>query len=159
MQKNVMEFILRHFKDLTIDQLYDLLRLRAEVFVVEQKCNYLDLDGKDKVGLHFMGYENGALLAYARLLPKGISYDNYSSIGRVIVQEEARGKQLGYELMNKANSETIKSFGHPIKISAQAHLEEFYTSVGYVTQAGNVYFEDEIPHIGMILSEPNAFGH
>lgn len=144
-----MEWILKPFQDLTVFQLYALLRLRSEVFIVEQNCVYQDLDNKDEAAFHLMGFENNELLAYTRLLPPGISYP-YASIGRVVTSPKNRRKGTGKFLMEKSITETIRLFGNqPIKISAQLYLKKFYTSLGFV-QASDTYLEDGIEHIEMI---------
>ena len=143
------------FGNLTTHELYDLLSLRAEVFVVEQNCAYQDLDGKDAAALHVLGEtEDGRLASYTRLLPRGVSYPNYHSIGRVVTAEFARGLGLGRPLMQYSASALWKHFGPgPIKISAQAHLQAFYRSCGY-RPVGDIYDEDGIPHIAMLHSTP-----
>jgi len=139
------------FNELTLQQLYDIMVLRQEVFVVEQDCPYLDADGNDQHALHLMGCSaDGELLLYARLLPKGISYEKYNAIGRVVTSSKARGQGHGRPLMQKAIKETIRHFGEgTIKLSAQAHLEKYYGSVGFEA-VGEGYLEDGIPHIGMV---------
>lgn len=143
------------YPELSKAELYDLLRLRAEVFVVEQDCPYQDLDGKDQACIHLCGYSNdGQLAAYTRLVPKGISYPDYASIGRVITATFARGKGIGRPLMEASIYHLTAAFGQvPIKISAQAHLQDFYASVGF-TGTGDIYDEDGIPHRAMVLERP-----
>ena len=138
---------------LTTDQLYALLRLRAEVFVVEQNCPYQDLDDKDQQAVHLLGLTaNGRLAAYTRLLAKGISYPDYASIGRVITAPFARGKGLGRPLMRESLRELFARYGkQPVKISAQAHLQAYYGSVGFRTVTEE-YLEDDIPHVGMVYA-------
>jgi ElaA protein len=140
------------FYDLTLDQLYALMALRQEVFVVEQNCPYLDADGADQKGWHLLGTsEEGRLLAYARLLPPGVSYTGHASIGRVITSPAARGKGYGLELMRVAIKEINRLFpGAPLKISAQCYLIRFYESLGFKT-VGDSYLEDDIPHIAMVF--------
>lgn len=139
------------FAELTTYQLYELLALRSEVFVVEQDCVYQDLDFLDQQSLHLLGYdEEGQLMAYARILEAGLSYPDYASIGRVITSSKARGTGLGYELMRHAYKGLVKAYGpQAVKISAQAHLQGFYGKLGYVG-VGEVYLEDGIPHRAMI---------
>ena len=138
---------------LSLDELYETMVLRQSVFVVEQNCPYLDADGRDQRSYHLMGYsEDGNLLAYARLLPPGVSYPDYPSIGRVLNALEMRGKGVGRELMQEAISRCIDLFGNiAIKISAQCYLTSFYESFGFVAE-GEEYLEDDIPHIAMILT-------
>jgi len=147
----MLSFYSKRFDELTTEELYTILALRAEVFVVEQNCPYQDLDGKDKNALHVLGYLNGTLIAYARVLKQGISYQEYASIGRVVTDFSARGKKYGHELMVYSIGVCQKHYtGQKIKISAQAHLEKFYTTHGFVA-TGESYLEDGIPHIGMLL--------
>ncbi len=140
------------FNALSLSQLYDVLALRQEVFVVEQDCPYLDADGKDQEGWHVCGYDDeGELVAYTRILPQGISYKKYPSIGRVITSQKIRGKKKGRELMEYSIAETQKLWGRiPIKISAQSHLQGYYNSVGFKI-IGDEYDEDGIPHVAMLL--------
>ncbi len=141
------------FDELTTRQLYQLMVLRQEVFVVEQDCPYLDADGKDQAAWHVLGYDQQEnLVAYARLLPKGVSYKKYASIGRVVNSERVRGKGMGRKLMQQCLAEMQKLCpGDDIKISAQVYLIKFYESLGFRT-VGSEYLEDDIPHIGMLKS-------
>jgi len=135
-----------HFNDLTVQQLYGVMTLRQRVFVVEQNCAYLDADGVDPASRHLWAEgSNGAILAYARIVPAGIKFDEVS-IGRVITAPDARGTGLGRELMKRAISACPAG---PIRIGAQAHLEKFYGELGF-TRASDVYDEDGIPHIEML---------
>jgi ElaA protein len=139
--------------ELSTSQLYDILQLRQEVFIVEQDCPYLDADGKDQSSYHVVFYENGLLIAYTRLVPKGISYENYVSIGRVLNKEIVRGRGIGKELMTYSIQKCKEFFSEdPIKISAQVYLLKFYTELGFV-ETGERYLEDGIPHCAMVLSE------
>lgn len=145
-----MQFILKPFYELSLDELYECLRLRQEVFVVEQDCPYLDNDDKDQKGLHLMGKEGSDLVAYARLLPKGISYENYASIGRIVTSAKGRGKGYGKQLVSTAIAKIEQNWGkQAIKISAQQYLLKFYNELGF-QEVGEGYLEDGIPHIGMI---------
>jgi ElaA protein len=144
-----MNWKLKRFKELTVDELYDILRLRSEVFVVEQHCVFLDMDGIDQVSYHLMGYEGEELAAYTRLLPAGKT-GKLPSIGRVVISPRHRGKGRGKELMEKSISETIRLFGNgPIKIGAQLYLRNFYSALGF-EQTSEVYMEDGIEHIEMV---------
>ncbi len=139
-----------HHSELTAQQLYTLLALRNHVFIVEQNCPYQDIDGQDLAAenRHILGFLDGKLLAYARVLTPALDSAPVM-IGRVIVSEEARGLRLGYRLMEKALESCEKYWSQrAIYLSAQAHLEGFYGRLGFepVTE---VYMEDEIPHIGM----------
>jgi ElaA protein len=148
-----MKFVTKKFKDLQVNELYDLLRLRSEIFVVEQNCVYQDMDEKDKKSLHVLGIEKGKIVAYARLVPPGVSYPESPSIGRVVVDQKHRGKKHAYKLMEYAIKETLKKFKtDTITISAQLYLKEFYTRTGFQA-TGKVYPEDNIPHIKMILEK------
>ncbi len=148
----MLNFELKSFQNLNTKELYEILRLRIEVFVVEQDCPYQDADNRDQDSFHLMGRDaNGALLAYTRIVPPGLSYPDYSSIGRVITSEKVRGKKQGYMLMEASIVECKKLYpDHKIKISAQEHLEKFYGSFGF-NKVGEGYLEDGIPHIGMLL--------
>ncbi len=124
--------------------------LRQEVFVVEQDCPYLDADGKDQMGHHLMGYDSSGLVAYTRLLPKGISYEKYLSIGRVITAQRVRRHGVGIELMERSIQNIQNVYGeNAIKLSAQTYLLRFYKSFGF-EPIGEEYMEDGIPHIAMI---------
>lgn len=149
---NTINWECKAFNELSLNELYHIINLRIVVFVVEQNCPYVDTDFKDQDAWHLCGYDtNGDLVAYTRILPKGISYENYISIGRVITAEKIRGKGFGRELMNVSINKTRELLGkHPIKISAQDHLRKYYGSLGFVP-VGDIYDEDGIPHIGMIL--------
>ncbi len=149
-----MKFKTKKFKNLKATELYDLLRLRSEIFVVEQNCVYLDMDGQDENSLHVLGYlknskGNGILVGYARIVPPNKLYKT-PSIGRVVVHEKYRGKEYGNLLMAKSIKETNKKFkSRVITISAQAHLKNFYGKLGF-RATGKLYLEDNIPHIKML---------
>lgn len=139
------------FSQFTTHQLYELLKLRVDVFVVEQTCPYPELDNKDILDgvYHLLGYQDGTLVACARLLPQHISYPGVS-IGRVATRRSARGSGLGHKLLICA-IEHCEVFwpGKAIEIGAQQRLEAFYGSHGFQT-ASDMYLEDGIPHIDMI---------
>ena len=140
------------FHQLTVDELYAIMALRQEVFVVEQNCPYLDADGKDQAAWHLMGFENDDLVLHTRLLPKGISYEEYASIGRVVNHPKVRGKGAGQLLMWKSIKLCHLLFGKtPIKIGAQTYLLKFYEKFGF-RSTGEEYLEDGIPHTKMILT-------
>lgn len=140
---------LKAFNELTADHLYQILRIRSEVFVVEQQCVYLDCDGKDRHALHLSLMDHGEIIAYARILKKGISYDE-ASIGRVLVRPSHRGQGLSRELMLRAIGFIDTGFGEKtIRIQAQAYLAGFYRSLGF-REVSDVYMEDSIPHVDMI---------
>jgi len=147
-----LSFQIKTFEDLNTTELYAVMRLRSEVFVVEQNCVYLDLDGKDQKSRHILGYLGSELVAYCRIFDKG-DYFEEASIGRVLVAYAYRNHQFGHELMRFAIAalwtcfETIKC-----TISAQLYLKHFYESHGFV-QEGVSYLEDDIPHIKMNLKQ------
>lgn len=144
----MLKFKIKPFKELSVVELYSLLQLRSEVFVVEQNCVYQDIDSKDEKAIHVLGYEKDKLVAYSRLFDKGYYFEE-ASIGRVVVDFEARSKKYGHDLM-KISIETIqKEFQtKAITISAQEYLKKFYESHGFV-QTSEMYLEDDIPHIQM----------
>jgi len=146
-----MEWSCKNFNELTSHELYAILQLRSEVFVVEQNCLYQDIDGKDQNAYHLMGWENEQLAAYIRLIPKGISHPDYPSIGRVVTSPAYRKSGIGRELMKRSIQQCYELFGKtPIKIGAQVYLSKFYESLGF-KQVGDAYDDDGIPHIEMIL--------
>lgn len=139
---------IKSFEDLSVHELYAVLRLRSEIFVVEQNCVYLDLDGKDKKGLHLFGEFEGKIVAYSRLFKPGISFDN-ASIGRVVIDAHYRDRKWGHELMREAIAGIQLHFGeNKITIGAQLYLKKFYESHGFI-QTSEMYLEDDIPHIEM----------
>ncbi|BCL68405.1 ElaA protein [Vibrio nigripulchritudo] len=143
---------LHSFDQLSNIQLYQMLKLRVDVFVVEQDCPYPELDDKDHLDgvYHLLGYEGEELVACARLIARGISYPETTSIGRVVTKESARGHGLGHELMEQAVTHLEMQWGKvAIKISAQQHLSDYYNRHGFA-QCTEMYLEDGIPHIGMI---------
>ncbi|SDJ45611.1 ElaA protein [Ferrimonas sediminum] len=142
------------FEALSARQWHDIVRLRMEVFVVEQNCVYQDVDGHDVAhGVqHLMGIENGELVAYARLLPPGLTYDNVS-IGRIVTSSSTRGRGLGHQLVGQALSRCDDLWpGVSIEIGAQEHLQGFYASHGFVAFS-EAYLEDGIPHVDMCLDK------
>lgn len=139
----------KKFKDLSVENLYSILKLRSEVFVVEQNCVYLDADGKDEKSYHLCGWLNEELVAYVRILPPGISYEE-ASIGRVCTKESYRKNGAGKLLMQKAIAETYRLFNtNSIKIGAQLYLLSFYNNLDFQQSSGQ-YIEDGIPHIEML---------
>lgn len=142
------------FDDLSVHELYEILRLRAEVFVIEQNCIYEDHDNKDQKCHHLMGYSktDGKLVAYSRLVPPGVSYEE-PSIGRVLTSFENRKNKFGIALLNKTIAEITKIYPNTnIRIGAQTYLIRFYNSFGFVEQ-GEAYDEDGIEHIEMVLHQ------
>ncbi|NJK83953.1 MAG: GNAT family N-acetyltransferase [Saprospiraceae bacterium] len=145
-----MNFVCKPFAELTVYEWYDVAALRQLVFVVEQNCCYLDLDGKDKLAWHLMGYEENELVAYTRLLPKGVSYPQYTSIGRVVTHPLVRRKGAGIALLEKSIEQVEQLFGKgSIKIGAQQYLTAFYQKFGFEV-VGEMYLEDHIPHVPML---------
>lgn len=144
-----MNIQIKKFDDLTTSELYKILNLRNEVFVVEQNCAYLDTDGKDEVAHHIMVWHDEVLAAYARVFAPGIKYAT-SSIGRVVVNQAHRELKLGHLLMEHAVKavEDLYKTG-TITLSAQAHLQRFYNKHGFET-VSEEYMEDDIPHVEMI---------
>ena len=137
------------FRDLSVYELYDIIRLRNEVFVVEQNCVFQDADNKDQHCYHLSGWTNDKLIAYVRLVPPGISYDE-PSIGRVVTSPLERRTGTGRLLMQRAIAECFKTFGEQnIRIGAQLYLKKFYESLRF-RQVSDVYLEDNIPHIEML---------
>jgi ElaA protein len=143
---------IKTFEELTVHELYAIMQLRSEVFIVEQNCPYQDADGKDPKSLHLMGYdENDILVVYSRILPQNISYPE-ASIGRVVSSPKVRGTGAGKKLMDKSLEIIAQKFGNvPVKIGAQAYLKIFYESFGFI-KTSEEYLEDDIPHIEMLLS-------
>jgi ElaA protein len=149
-----IHWVLKKFDDLTPHQLYAILQLRNEVFVVEQACVFQDADGKDQGAYHLMGYDADVLVAYTRLLPPGLGYKQ-ASIGRVVTAASARRYGVGKTLMQKSIDSVYDLYGPGvIKIGAQLYLKKFYESFGFV-QTGALYLEDGIEHIHM-LKQPGA---
>lgn len=146
-----------HHSELTVAELYALLQLRCEVFVVEQTCPYLDIDGEDLVGenRHILGWQEDRLVAYARILK---SNDDFSPvvIGRVIVSARVRGEKLGYQLMERALHACKRNWPqHALYLGAQAHLQSFYGRFGFQAVT-DIYEEDGIPHVGMARERDQA---
>ncbi len=140
------------FKDLSVDEYFEILFLRTEIFVVEQDCPYQEVDEKDRQSFHLFGRaENGEVIAVTRILPQGISYDEVS-IGRVALKKTHRGKGIADVLMIESFNFIKKHFGEvPIRISAQEYLLSYYNKHGFM-QVGEMYLEDNIPHIEMLTT-------
>ncbi|HEM6489290.1 GNAT family N-acetyltransferase [Streptococcus suis] len=148
-----MQWEIKAFDQLSLQELYTILTLRVDVFVVEQACPYPEVDGKDPNCLHLLGMDNGELVAYLRILPAGLSYDEVS-IGRVVIKSSHRGKGLGRPMMEQAIHFITNEWKESqIKIGAQAHLEKFYSSLGF-EPVSEVYLEDGIPHLDMLYTKP-----
>lgn len=148
----MLTFTCLPFDQLTPHELYAIMALRQEVFVVEQNCPYLDADGRDQGSWHLMGRDaSGKLICYTRLLPQGLAYSDYVSIGRVVSSPSARGTGAGKLLMQRSIDMCRHLFGNqPIKIGAQSYLLKFYETFGF-RSTGEEYLEDGIPHTKMIL--------
>lgn len=137
------------FKQLTLDELYAILQLRSEVFVVEQNCVYQDVDNKDQKALHVLGFKDKKLVAYTRIFKPG-EYLKEASIGRVIVAKNEREHRYGYDIMNASITAVETYFNtNIISISAQMYLKNFYNNLGF-KELGESYLEDGIPHIEML---------
>jgi ElaA protein len=144
-----MNWVLKSFDELTNHELYKILQLRCEVFVLEQNCPYLDEDDKDQQCFHLMGWKEDLLAAYTRILPAGLAFKE-ASIGRVVTSPKARGGGIGRELMIQSIQQLYKLYGQvPIQIGAQLYLNQFYNSLGF-NKVSEIYLEDGIEHIEMI---------
>ena len=145
-----MKITVFKYQDLGPDRLYEILKLRSEVFVVEQKCAYQDLDNKDEKALHLVGEKNNKIIAYTRIFKKGAFFKN-SSIGRVLVKKKYRNKDYGRKIMISSIEKLKKDPKEEIiEISAQKYLLKFYSELGF-EKVGEEYLEDNIPHVKMIL--------
>lgn len=145
-----MTFEFKHFNNLSNAELYDMLRLRAEIFVVEQTCIYNDLDGLDKKAVHLIIKKNDEIVGCSRLLQPGTRFPDFS-IGRVVVKKNMRGAGLGIRMMEEAKKYMIEKWdAKNIKVSAQKYLQKFYEDLGFsvITEE---YLEDGIPHVGMLF--------
>lgn len=144
-----IKWVCKTFNDLSPEELYSILQLRSEVFVVEQNCVYQDMDDKDQQSYHFMGFIDNKLVAFTRLMPPGLSYAEMS-IGRVVTSPSVRGKNIGRLLMQQSLTKVHELFGESaIKIGAQLYLKSFYESLGFI-KCSELYLEDGIEHIKMI---------
>ena len=149
---NDISIYFRSYDELTKCELFDIFFLRQEVFIVEQNCVYQDIDQKDHYSYHLLAYDNEILVAYLRIVQPGISYKE-PSIGRVITKMSYRRRGLSNNLINSAIQKVRDVYNHSnIRISAQEYLIPFYTSLNFVP-VGEVYLEDDIPHIEMILKD------
>lgn len=144
----MIQFKIKRFNEFSLQELYNVLQLRSEVFVVEQNCVYQDIDCKDENALHILGLYNNVIVAYARLFEPGYYFEE-AAIGRVVVQEAYRNKKCGHSLMEAAIKSIRENYNtDAITISAQLYLKKFYESHGFI-QIGEGYPEDGIPHIRM----------
>jgi len=145
----MLQIQVKKFNELTIHQLYELLQLRSQVFVVEQDCVYQDIDSKDQKSLHILGLKNDKIIAYTRIFKPG-DYFNEASIGRVVVAENERKFKYGHQIMKASIAAIAAHFNTAtIIISAQTYLKKFYNNLGF-NQIGDGYLEDGIPHIKML---------
>ena len=145
-----MKFELKKFSDLTIENLYNLIKIRQSIFIVEQNCPYNDLDNKDQFSLHLLGYKKNELVSYARIFPPGILSPK-AIIGRILVIKKYRSQGLGASLINRSLEIIKYNFGNvAIRLEAQTYLCDFYKKFGFISK-GKEYLEDGIPHVSMIL--------
>lgn len=145
-----MKFEFKHFNDLSNRELYDMLQLRAEIFVVEQTCIYNDLDGLDKEAVHLIIKKEDEIVGCSRLLQPGTRFPDFS-IGRVVVKKNMRGTGLGIRMMEEAKKYMIEKWNaESIKVSAQKYLQKFYEDLGFLVVTKE-YLEDGIPHVGMVF--------
>jgi ElaA protein len=150
-----MNFEFKYFDELSLDELYNILQLRAEIFVVEQDCIYNDLDDLDKNAVHQFLKKDGEIIAYSRLLKPGTRFSEYS-IGRVVVKQSERGIKVGIQMMNEAKNYILNKWGaKKIKVSAQKYLRKFYEDLGF-TVITEEYLEDGIPHFGMLYHKQQS---
>ncbi|WP_042277390.1 GNAT family N-acetyltransferase [[Clostridium] dakarense] len=147
-----MDWIIKTFNELTTDELYNILQLRNEVFIVEQECPYQDIDDKDRESYHLFLKKDNEVIAYSRILKKGVSYEQ-ASIGRVIVKKDYRGGSIARDMLLKGISFIENNLNEKeIKIQAQAYLDKFYSSLGF-EKTSDVYLEDNIPHMDMLYKK------
>lgn len=147
-----MKISIKSFEELSLQELYDLLQLRSEIFVVEQNCVYQDIDGKDQQALHILGYKENSLVGYTRCFPPGI-YFKEPAIGRVLVRKTERMNSYGHLILKASINALEERFPNTsIKLSAQTYLTSFYESHGF-KQVGEGYLEDGIPHIAMLREQ------
>ena len=147
----MLDYKVKSFQELNTKELYELLQLRSEVFVVEQDCVYQDVDGKDEKALHVLGFHNDTIAAYSRIFKPG-DYFDAASIGRVVISPKLRGQKTGYKLMKVSMNAIKENFKtDTIEISAQVYLKSFYNNLGFI-EKGASYLEDGISHIAMVYS-------
>lgn len=154
-----MEWFVKKMDEVDVHTLYDILELRMRVFIIEQRCFYEELDHKDHNATHvYAKDDSGQIAAYLRVLDRGVSFDEVS-IGRVVVRPEARKDGLGRVLMYKGIEVVKTDYGDPpIRISAQAYLQKFYESLGFIA-VSDIYLEDDIPHLDMIRDGDRALAY
>jgi ElaA protein len=147
----MINWLIKKFDDLSPHELYAILQLRNEVFAIEQNCVYPDLDNKDQPAYHLMGWSHDKLIAYTRIIPPGVAY-NEPSIGRVVTSPSVRKMSIGKELMERSINSIYELYGKtPVKIGAQLYLRSFYSGFGF-QKTSEVYLEDGIEHIEMVKS-------
>jgi ElaA protein len=145
----MLETVVKNFTELNTTELYDLLQLRSEIFVVEQDCVYQDLDGKDQEALHVIGKKNDKIVAYTRIFKAG-DYMEHACIGRVVVKDNERKHGYGLEIMKATINAIEQQLGENIiALSAQTYLKRFYNSLGF-QEEGAAYLEDGISHVLMV---------
>ena len=145
-----MDYYIKRFKELTVEELYEILKIRNKVFVVEQNCVYQDCDNKDKEAYHLFIVDNEEIIAYLRILGRGVSYSEVS-VGRVLSNKKYRGKGLGQVAMIKAIEFINNTLNeNKVRISAQEYAVPFYEGVGFKV-VSKPYLEDDIPHVEMLL--------
>ncbi|HIK63207.1 MAG TPA: GNAT family N-acetyltransferase [Flavobacteriales bacterium] len=145
-----MKIEVKKFKNHSVEEIYEILKLRSEVFVVEQGCIYQDIDGKDKKAMHLMGKKDNEIIAYTRIFDSGDYYE-LPSIARVVVKKKTRGKERGKEIMKESIKYIKENLQEKtIVLSAQKYLEKFYKGLGFIVE-GEEYLEDGIPHQKMKL--------
>ena len=141
-----MKIYIKKFKELTVDETYNILKLRSEVFVVEQNCIYQDLDGKDELAIHLFYKKKNEIIAYTRIFKKGDYYKENPSIGRVVVSKKERGKEIGKSIMKESILYIKNNYNNKsIELSAQKYLDKFYKELKFYS-LGDDYLEDGIPH-------------
>ena len=149
-----LTWTLKSFDDLSNDELYQILRLRSEVFILEQQCFFQDMDNKDQLCGHLMGWSAKGLMAVSRVVPPGMSY-SFPSIGRVVVSPLGRGKGYGVELLHQSIQCVENIYGKvEIRIGAQLYLKKFYENFHFF-QSSEIYLEDGIEHIEMTRASPS----
>ena len=147
-----MNKVIKNFSELSTEEIYNILKLRSEVFVVEQNCVYQDIDEKDKKATHLFIEKNNEIIAYTRIFKKGYYYEENPSIGRVVVSKKERGKKLGKEIMLNSIEFIKKELeGRKIELSAQKYLDKFYKDLDFYSE-GEDYLEDGIPHQRMFYN-------
>lgn len=150
MQEHTLNWFVKSFADLSAKEMYQIFKLRQDVFVIEQDCLYADIDGKDEYAFHVLGKLDNEVVAYTRVFAKDDYMHSYCSFGRVVTSPKVRGQGKGHELIAQTLKYIDRAYPSvPCKISAQAHLESFYQQYGFIKE-GHGYLEDNIPHIAMI---------